>query len=134
MTPEENIEQALFARVRDKVTTLPVAWPNVEFNPPADHRYVSVDHFRNQNTRLYLRGAEQQRQGFLQLSLVYPLGNGSPPSLQAAGDIIVDFPQDTVLVSEGVRVRITKQPDTMSPIKTDVSWIIPISIYYEAFV
>jgi len=133
MTPEENIEQALFAYVRDHVT-LPIAWPNVEFTPPADHQYVAVTHFRNQNERLYLRGNEQRRQGILQLSLVSLLGVGPSPSLAVAAEIIEDFPQDTIMISEGVRVRITRQPDTMSGIQSDVSWIIPISVYYEAFV
>ena len=134
MTPNENIEAALFARVKDTVTMLPVAWPNVEFNPPEDHKYVSVIHFRNQNERLYLRGNEQRRQGLLQLSVVYPIGEGSPPSLALAGAVAAGFSQDLILRSEGVKVQITKEPDAMSAIKTDVSWIVPVSVYYEAFV
>jgi len=135
MTPNENIEHALFAHVRDHVTQVPISWPNTEFDPALQtHQYLAVTHFRNQNERLYLRGTEQRRQGILQLSLVSLLGAGAPPSLALAGEITADFAQDTVLVSEGVKVRITKEPDTMSTLKTDVSWIIPISVYYEAFI
>lgn len=134
MSPEENIEQALFAYVRDHVTQLPIAWPNVEFNPPTNHQYVAVTHFRNQNERLYLSGNEQHRRGLLQLTLISPLGFGSPPSLTLAGSIMADFSQDTVMTSEDVKVRITKQPDTMTTVKTDVSWAIPITVYYECFI
>lgn len=134
MTPEENIEHALFARVRDTLTQLPIAWPNVEFEPPQDHKYVAVMHFRNLNDRLYLSGNEQHRRGLLQLSVVHPLEHGSSDSVTFAGNMILNWPQDLVLSSENVRVRVTKQPDCMSPIKTDVSWIVPVSVYYEAFV
>ena len=136
MTIESNIEAALFAHVLalDIDGDPPLAWPNVEFTPPAGP-YIRVDHFRNANGRLFLKGSDPHlRQGILQLTVVTPLHGGPSLATGLAGSIAEHFPADLALFEEGTKVRIQAAPDVMSFDKTDVSYDCPVSVRYEALI
>lgn len=136
MTPEENIEAALFGRVVTLETTpaLPVVWPNVAFTPPAGS-YLRFEHLPNRNERPFLGAADPSfRRGILQLTVVTPLNQGPTVfATRLAGKVAQHFPAGLALYSEGIKVRITRAPDVTSAMKTDRSWDVPISVYYECF-
>lgn len=144
-TVEAKIEKALLDRVASLtlVPALPVAWPNVDF-PGKDSNgvpnampasYIIVQHFPNKNTRLTFGSTDPSwRRGFLQLTAVTPLNKGSLAAKEIAGKIAEHFPADLPLDYSGVRVRVVMAPDIAPEIETDVSWSVPVSVYYEAFV
>lgn len=134
MSIEQNIETALFGHVRDlDLDGAPIAWPNVPFapsSPAATH--VRVTHLRNQNTRLFARGADPHlRQGILQLTVVAPLNQGADEATALAGSIAAQCPADLVLWDGGHKVRIQAAPDVATPEKNDVSWEVRVDVRYE---
>ncbi len=140
MTIEEKIEAALFARVIALAfdPAVPIAWPNVPFpadGEPKPTTYIEVIHFRNANTRLFLKGSSPHlRQGILQLTVITPLHGGPSPATKLAGEIAAQFPADLPLFNDDVKVRIQQAPDVMTADKTEVSWNVPVSVRYEALI
>jgi len=131
-TIEESIEAALFGYVaeREFVEDIPLAWPNVDFTPPANG-YVQVQHFVNSTTRLFLKGsAPHHRQGILQLTALTPLNAGASAATALAGQIAEQFPADLALFGDGVKVRIQRVPDVSAGDKTEdgVWWAVTIGI------
>lgn len=141
MTIEEQIEDALFGRVRTLAVTgdPPFAWPNFAFPAPGEEKpgtYIEVSHLPNRNTRLFARGGDPHlRQGILQFIVQTPLHDGSTSAMALAGEIAEHFPADLALYSEGIKVRIQQAPDVLQPGKSDdgVSWSAIVSVRYETF-
>ena len=145
-TVEEKIEAALFAQVAAMEFDEPapqIAWPNVDFPGEVDGVplpkpavYLEVRHFRNSNTRLMVKGsAPHLRQGILQIRVVTPLNAGATQATVLAGQVAEQFPADLPLFESGVKVRIQTAPDvgTGSMTGDGVSWMVPVSVRYEAF-
>lgn len=137
MSVQTDIETALITRARGLATALPypIAVPNKNFNPPVDlSAYIRINHLPNRNERLFLDGSEpHRRMGILQLTVVAPRGQGPEPATQIAGSIADYFPADLVMTSNGVNVKVSKAPDIGTALETDLSWIVPVSVYYESF-
>jgi hypothetical protein len=134
---ETNIQNALLKRVQSLTTTLPIAWPNLDFTPPADGSpYLAVRILPNRNERVFLGSNDPTyRQGILQINVVTQYNKGPSASVETAGQIALHFPQDLVLRESGVNVQLTKAPDVGSAVANPngTNWLVPISIYYEAF-
>lgn len=143
-TVQTNIEKALLDRVKSLVLVppLPVAWPNVDFPGktstgvaiPMPASYIRVQHFPNKNERIHLGSTDPYfRQGFIQLTVVGQRNKGTLAAMEVAGKVAEHFPADLALYSEGVRVKIASAPDVAPPLETDVSWDVPVTVYYEVF-
>lgn len=135
-TIEASIQTALFARAASLVLSPvhPVAWPNVSFTVPASKKYVRVTHFPNSTDRLYLGNNDPHRhQGILQLTVVAPINSGEALAREIAGQIADHFRAGLKLNSSGVRVNVTKRPNTGSVVIDTTEIRIPVSIAYRAF-
>ncbi len=135
MTVEEKIQRALLDRVRTLATTpsLPIAWPNTAFTPPAGP-YLAVQILPNRNARIVIKGsAPHYRHGILQLTVVGKLNVGPDTATALAGAVAEHFPTDLILTSDGLEVRIESAPDVAPAIRDDVAWSVPVSIRYQAF-
>lgn len=134
---ETEIETALFTSLTEALAEideeLQVAWPNRPFEPSNPSvSYVRVDHLRNRNTRLFVKGADPHlRQGILQLTAVTPLLVGVDAAVALVDALAAQFPADLDLFGNGVRVRIQAAPDIATPTREDASWDVVCSIPYE---
>ena len=137
MTIEENIEAALFDRVRTLAMSpdLPLAWPNNSFVPPSPlSTYLRVDLFRNRNERIGIKGsAPHRRPGILQITVVASLNAGPSAATAIAGQVAEHFPADLLLDYDGVTVRVTSAPDVLSAEKEDASWDVPVSVPWVSY-
>lgn len=139
MTREENVQEALIARARSMVAAVgleewQVGWPNMPFKPPAGGEiYVEVGFFPNRSDRYSHKGSDpESMMGFLQLLIKAPLNRGWRDASALAGKIGEHFPADLRLWSGGIRVTVSKKPDAMSALKTEATWNVPVTVYYEA--
>ena len=133
---EASIQAALFARATSLVLSPahPVAWPNVNFTPPANRRNLRFTHMPNTTERTYIGSREPHlHQGILQIMVVAPLNSGEAGPRAIAAAVADHFPTDLRLTSGGVTVRITKRPDIAAALATDTELQIPVSIRYEAY-
>lgn len=134
-TIESSLEAALFARVAALALSpaLPVAWPNVSFNPPATG-YMRVTHLPNANRRLFLGSNDpHQRLGLLQLSVFAPKNGGASTATEIAGKVAAHFPADLPMRRDGITVKVAKAPDVAPAFAEDTHWHVPVTIAYQAF-
>lgn len=133
MSIESDIETSLFDRVASLVLSpvLEVAWPNTNYDPPADEAYIAVKQFPNGATRYSQTGADpQQYIGILQLTVVTPLNKGPANATQIAGEVAEHFNTGLIMRSGAVKVIVTKAPEVATAITTDSSYDVPVSVEY----
>lgn len=132
---EVTIQEALFAQVATLSLSpaLPVAWPNVSFDPPASG-YLRVRHLPNRNRRLFMGSDEpHQREGILQIEVRMPLNQGPSSATTLAGKIAEHFLCDLKMWRGGILVEVVNAPDVLPAVAEDAFWFVPVSIEYQSF-
>lgn len=135
-TIEGKIAEVLFGRLGQLVLSqvMPIAWPNVTFEPPADHRYLRVQFIPNLANRVLIGSdGPHQHMGLMQVSVCWPKGVGEIAARDAAGAVAAHFPCDLRLLVGERFVRITKRPDVRDMIVEDVAIQIPVMIPWECW-
>lgn len=130
------VYDALMTRVGSLVTgspTLPVSYPEPvqTFVPPADGKYLEVQDFTNQPAWRGLAGGSLG-QGILQLTVVWPKNNGLIGPKQVVASIKEHFTAGTRMISGGVTVKVTHDPDEASHISEADKLRVPITIFWTA--
>jgi hypothetical protein len=105
-----------------------VLWPQKGGDVPAGE-YLTVSHLPNDNLAADLSSNVMERQGFLIVTLVSPLGLYEATSKAKAGAIAAYFPRALRLTSNAVTVKITGH--TVRPGRQEGQrWETPIWISY----
>lgn len=133
------IAELLLARAALMATqgpALPVAMPDVAFQPPVDGQggtlpYLRIDLFSNAP---FWEGLASGRidQGLLQVTVVWPEGEGIVVGRRAAADVMAHFPKGLRLFGPATRVSINKEPWAASPITEESETLTPITISWTA--
>ncbi|MEB0937624.1 phage tail terminator-like protein [Citrobacter freundii] len=121
---------------------LPVAWPNIAFEPP-DAPYVRVYVLPAQTVGQDLEGQLRTYQGILQVNIIAPAGSGVNQARGLALSIADAFPEGLPLVDGDLTVYINGPPQIRSPIQDrptsapngssgSITYTIPISMQYRA--
>jgi hypothetical protein len=127
MTIESSIHAALMARA-ETITGYTVVWPQKGADKP-EGEHITAFHLPNDNQPLALGDNVFQRQGFLILTLVSPLGAYEVVSKEKAGAIAAYFPRALKLTKSGATVTITGH--TVKPgQQIDTRWETPIWVSY----
>lgn len=91
MATREAITAALLAAVEAENFTLPIAWPDRSFTPPADgHLEVGVMH---NGQRWGGLTSGHLKQGILQITVVRPRNLGAPKTDAVVDTVVARFPQ-----------------------------------------
>lgn len=131
-----DVATALLARAGTLTHGSPVmrkAMPDVAPSPPLDPTkpYFRVDLFRNAP---FWQGLNTGKidQGLLQITVVWPEGQGIIKATQAADAVMAHFPKGLKLFSGTACVRISGEPWAAAPLM-DASWTeTPVTIPYTA--
>lgn len=135
-TIESKIFTALMKRAQPLTVSLalPVAWPNVSFSPPADNKYLRIQHIPNVTERQEITSDGPHRYlGILQISVFWPQGAGETEPREIAGQIIAHFPADLILVEDDVEVRISKRPEATGLLQEESVSQIAVSVEFESY-
>lgn len=109
---EAAIEDALLWKLSQLVLSpvLPIAQPNVQYDPGEGQAYAMADFIVAPPLRLAL-GSNHTREhtGILQLNLFSPIGRGEIGARQVASAILNHFTEDAPINRNGVTVRVTER-------------------------
>lgn len=134
MAVEASILDAFMTRINGLSLGLPIAWPNVDFDPPADGKYIAVSFIPNGANRVAIStDTPHRRIGLVQLSVYWPKGAGAVAPMEKADEVAAAFPADLRLTADGARVRVTKDADLSGPLVEDHALQIPVTVNWEAF-
>lgn len=112
---------------------LPIAWPNVSFTPPAAGKYLRARHLPNTPEQISLGSTGFNRHvGLFQVDVVWPEGVGETAPKEIAGAIVAQFKRGTEFTRESIIIRIPAPPAIAPSIQDGKSYVIPVTIRYQA--
>lgn len=116
------------SRMSSYSTSLPIAWPGVNFTPPDSGMWLEVRWFPNSPNNLHWENdAKQQYIGFLQVSVFARPGTGLVSPVSEAEGVQAHFPKGLVVGP----VKVRKKPGVASSIDEGDRIQIPVSISYQ---
>lgn len=131
-----QIIDALLARLQALTLDpeLPVAWPDVEFDPETDApdgKWLAVSFFPN---RPAWEGVSSGKidQGLLQITLVWPKGEGQIAPLQIIATVMGQFAKSLELVSGTTKVKVSAEPWVSPAITDNDRTSYPITVPWKA--
>lgn len=113
---------------------LPVAWPETPFTPPANGKYLSVSWIPNKPGQHPISSGSVEVMGILQITVVWPKGQGIVAPMKIAAEIANKLPRETVLTGDGVKAKIIRAPYPSGPFSDETKVSIPVTISWQAFV
>ena len=130
MTPTNTqIQSALYDILIAANLGYPIAYPGIDFTPPASGVWLEVTLFPNEGIDSGLGYSSTTiPQGIFQVSAVDRPGNGVFPVTNAAQEVQSAFPKGTT-IAESVRVQ--RSPYQMDPIFEGDRLYIPVTIPYS---
>lgn len=129
------IFKALTDRLLAMPEVLPVAAPNIVFPPAGQQtpaKYLRLAFLPNQTRQITVGDDPQQKRGLIQVSVVWPVGQGIIAALDVADQVIDHFMNQTLFAS-GVRITISSEPWAAGPLQDGDRVQIPVTIPYIAF-
>lgn len=110
---------------------LPVAYPDVDFTPPASGKYLEARFLPNRPAYEGLSSGRMD-QGLLQINVVWPRKQGVIKPNAAAAEVMAHFPKGLRLQGSGVRVKIDREPWAAAPLIEDDKTVIPVTVSWTA--
>ena len=111
--------------------SLPVAWQNVSFTPPASGIYLRAFLLPATTDVPDLAGEYPIYRGVFQISIVAPSGQGSGAAEQLVEDVAAEFPADLLLTAGALSVMIVSPCSQGPAIHDGTSYMVPVSFTYE---
>lgn len=110
---------------------IPVAWDNIQFDPPASGVYLTSHDMPASPYSIDLAGASVITPGVYQVNVVVPAGSGKSEARRIAALVAELFPENAEISGEGFDVWITAPPAIFAGIADGVSYTVPVSINYR---
>lgn len=110
---------------------IPVAWDNIQFNPPASGIYLTSHDMPASPYSIDLAGTSVISSGVYQVNVVVPKGSGKSEARRIAALVAALFPENAEIPGEGFAVWITAPPAIFSGMPDAVSYTVPVSINYR---
>ena len=111
---------------------VPVAWDNIQFEPPTDALYLVSHDMPARPYSIDLAGNCRVYPGVYQVNVVAPAGNGKAQARALARQIADLFPENQEITGDGFSAWVTSPPAIYPGIPDGVSYTIPVSINYRA--
>lgn len=126
------IREALETHLENMAPSIETAWENNAFKPPAPSVPWQEAHVLFATPDNPVFGAGYIEQGYLQVSLKYPLQAGSATAGARAKLIRDTFPRGLSISNNGVVVTIDKTPAIGNGIPDGDRWSVPVKIPFHA--
>lgn len=127
-----SVRAALQTKLNAIPGGIPVAWENVDYTPIAGTPYQAAYVIPAEPENPTMGDDYYREQGIFQISLFYPIQNGTLTCETRAELIRTTFKRGESMTSGSVTVRINKTPEISQGRVDGDRWMIPIKIRYFA--
>lgn len=111
---------------------VPVAWDNIQFEPPTDGLYLISHDMPARPYSIDLAGECRVYPGVYQVSVVAPAGNGKAQARTLARRVAELFMENEEIPGDGFSAWVTSPPAIYPGVPDGVSFTVPVSINYRA--
>jgi len=123
-----TLRTELMQQIQAAGFSIPIAWPGVNFTPPASGTWIEVTLFENEPLQPGLASdAVVHQVGILQINVTNRPGQGFVGIEATANQVIAAFPKGTRI---GVHGKVTRTPYKQSGITEGDKIMIPVRIEY----
>lgn len=112
--------------------SLPVAYQNMSFTPPASGIYLRTFTLPAVTDSTDLPGKNRQYIGLFQVSIVVPADEGVGGGEELIGELASLFPLFETLTQDDLKVKIMTPVDQGPEIQGDTDYTVPTSFRYRA--
>lgn len=113
----------------DAALAIDLAWENVPYTPTQGTPYAKVYLLAAEPDNLEIGGLITD-QGFMQVTLCYPLGTGPAAALAAAESIRTAFPRGASFTASGVVTTIQRTPEIGPAATEDDVYSVPVRVRF----
>lgn len=139
-----TIETSIWLAIKARVETLPLvypkAWAGQKFTPPFGGvpamplPYLRIGRVTANPSRIFIGdGKPYDRNGFIIITLVYPLGQDQAVYDQIAGQIAEHFSDTTKMPMNGLCVSVPSAPHIVEGYEDNGFWSVPVRVPWRVF-
>lgn len=133
LTLTGKVMEAALNRIVAYAASLPLdlANPNISYTPINGRTYLQADFIPNGNASISNDPSDNEYFDLLQVTVVYPMGQGDMKAMEIAGGIVGHFNSNTKLDAGTFTFRVNGQPTIASPF-SDGAWRrLPVTISFQ---
>lgn len=127
-----SIRDALENHLKAMTPALPTSFENASFTPPTDGSAYQEAVLLPANPIVPMGDMTYLEQGVFQVTVLYPLGEGTADAEERAEAIRSHFHRGLTLTVGGVSTIITSVPTVAKGFPDDGQWRVPVSIRWQA--
>ena len=128
----EICRKALEKRLATLTPAIAIAYENVAFIPVTGTPYHKAVLIPNETTAPAIDQATKIEKGIFQVSIYYPLNQGTSAAGLRAELIRAHFPAGLVLTEGTYKVRVSRPPAIAGGMPDGAFYMIPVSIYFTS--
>lgn len=137
-----TIETSIWLAIKARVETIPLpyakAWAGQTFKPPFEGTtllpYLRIGRVTANPSRMFIGdGKPYDRNGFIIITLVYPLGQDQAVYDQIAGQIADHFSDTTKMPLNGLCVSVPSAPHVVEGYEDSGYWSVPVRVPWRVF-
>lgn len=129
-----NAESDILNGLADHLETLagiwPISWPNIDFTPPLDGKYLRASFQPNRTETPYLEGSAFRFQGLLQITVVVSDGVGEGVAQTEGSRIARHCGYGTLIPSASGDIHITEHPTVSGGLQAGTDYEVPVTVRY----
>lgn len=126
------VRAALETALSGMSPALATSWENARFDPVEDTPYQRVYLVPADPDDAEMSGRLYWEQGFLQVSLMYPLDAGPTPAITRAELIRSTFRRGATFSASGVAVTIRRTPSIFPAMTEENRFMVPVRVPFSA--
>ena len=124
---------ATFAAAQSPVIS--IAQPNVVFTPQAQETFLEPFILPAQTVNVGISDqSSTEIPGIFQVTIVAPSGGGIMNAMRIAGSLVEAFERDTVLLRDGVTVKVDGRPTISPSLQESERLRLPVRVRYYALI
>ena len=127
-----SIRRALETALASMEPELPTEWEGVEFAPPANAPYQRAFIILGEPVNRE-NGGRSEQDGFVQIVLVYPFGEGTAAAETRAEAIRQHFRRPTSFTFDGVTVNVMLTPHVSPGRRNGDRWEQSVRVFFSCF-
>ena len=127
-----KIRAALENHLATMIGALPISYENAQFSPTAGAAFQVVNLLPATSENPSIGASLHRELGIFQVTLYYPINNGSSDAATMAEAIRTRFARGMTLSKDGVVVQIDSTPSIARGIIDGDRWVLAVSIPYMA--
>jgi hypothetical protein len=129
-----KIKAALEIKLNSISPTIATEYENVSFTPQSGVPYQTLNLMPALNEIMFINEASYKSIGIFQITLKYPINQGTSVIMTRADLYLTNFKANTKLIKDGITVKVMDAPDVRVLGVVGDRYVVVLSVNYRAYI